>query len=459
MARTLNKSEKMDMCSGPVLKKMLVFAVPLMLSSILQLLFNAADIIVVGRFAGDDSLAAVGANSSFINLLTNFFMGFSIGVNVLVAKFIGAGKEKDASHTVHTAIALSLISGILMTVLGEALARNILIMMDTPTEILKLSLLYLRVFFLGTTANMVYNFASAILRAVGDTKRPLYYLTFAGFVNVVLNLLFVIRFEMDVAGVALATVISQCISAVLVVRCLIKENGCIKLNLKKIKIYKSKLIKILQIGLPASFQGIIFSFSNVIIQTSVNSFGPIVIAGNSAAANIETFVYAAMNAFYQSALTFTSQNVGAGKYKRINKILMAAMLSVFVVGVVLGNLAADFGHPLLGLYTKSSAVVDAGMDRLNIISRTFVLCGIMDVMVGMIRGLGYSLIPMFISLIGACGLRILWIFTFFQMERFHRIKLLYVVYDISWALTFLAYIVCYAIVKRHFKEERIGEKS
>jgi len=451
---SLATNNKMDMCSGPVLKNILAFTVPLMLSSVLQLMFNAADIIVVGRFAGDNSLAAVGANGVFINLLTNFFLGFSIGANVLVAKLIGAGKEKDASHTVHTAIALSIISGIIMTILGEALAKIILKMMDTPTEILDLAVTYLRIYFLGTTANMIYNFASAILRAIGDTKRPLYYLTLSGAVNVVLNLIFVIVLEMDVAGVALATVISQCVSAVLVVRCLIKENGCIKLNLKKIKIYRSKLTKIMLIGIPASLQGVIFSFSNVIIQASVNSFGPVVIAGNAAAGNVESFVYVAMNAFHQGALTFTSQNVGAGKYERINRILITSLLSVVVVGVVFGNLVADMGEPLLRLYTKSSAVVDAGMDRLNVICRTYALCGLMDVMVGVIRGLGYSIMPMIVSLIGACGLRILWIFTFFQIERFHRIMLLYAVYDISWAMTFIAHVICFLVVKRHFKVKR-----
>lgn len=459
MAIAMKKEKKIDMCSGPILKNILLFTIPLMLSSILQLLFNAADIIVVGRFAGDDCLAAVGANSSFINLLTNFFLGFSIGVNVLVAKFIGAGKEKDATHTVHTAIALSLISGIAMTVVGEVLARKILIIMDTPKEILDLSTTYLRIYFLGNTANMVYNFASAILRAVGDTKRPLYYLTFSGVVNVVLNLIFVILLGMDVDGVAYATVISQCISAVLVVRCLVKEQGCVKLNFSKIKIYKSKLLKIIQIGFPASLQGVLFSFSNVIIQTSINSFGPTVIAGNSAAANVESFVYVAMNAFHQGAITFTSQNFGAGKYKRITKVLITSMICVTVVGIVLGNLIADFGPPLLSLYTKSDLVVEAGMVRMNIICRTFVLCGVMDVMVGMIRGMGYSLMPMFVSLIGACGLRILWVFTFFQMERFHKIEILFYVYDISWFLTFIAHIISYIIVKRKYKEQRIGETS
>ncbi len=457
MAVAIRKENKMDMCSGPILKNLLLFTIPLMLSSILQLLFNAADIIVVGRFAGDESLAAVGANSSFINLLTNFFLGFSIGVNVLVAKFIGAGKERDAAHTVHTAIALSLISGVVMTVIGEGLAKTILIVMDTPREILDLSTTYLRIYFLGNTANMVYNFASAILRSIGDTKRPLYYLTFAGVVNVVLNLLFVIVFDMDVAGVALATVISQCISALLVVRCLMREEGCVKLYLNKIKVYKSKLIKIIQIGFTASLQGVLFSLSNVIIQASINSFGPTVIAGNSAAGNIEGFVYVAMNAFHQGAITFTSQNVGAGKYKRIGKVLVTALLCVTVVGLVLGNLVADFGSPLLSLYTKSDVVVDAGMLRLDIICRTFVLCGLMDVMVGVIRGMGYSLMPMFVSLIGACGLRILWVFTFFQMERFHTIEILYYVYVISWLLTFIAHIICYIIVKKNFKEIRNGE--
>lgn len=441
-----SKKYEMDMCSGSVLKKILLFALPLMCSSILQLLFNAADIIVVGNFAGDHSLAAVGSTTSLINLLTNFFMGLSIGANVLVARFYGAKQEKDVSKTVHTAMLLSIISGVVLTLIGCIGAEKILILMQTPDDVLRLAVVYLRIYFLGMTATMIYNFGSAILRATGDTKRPLYYLFGAGIVNVLLNLFFVIVLKMDVAGVAAATAISQCLSAFLIVRCMMKDVGCIKLNVRKLRIDKNIFLKILQIGLPASFQSVLFSFSNVIIQSSVNSFGAVTVAGNSAAANIEGFVYVAMNAFHQATISFTGQNLGAGKYERISKILITAEVCVLVVGLVLGNVVVFFGKPLLGLYTENPKVVVAGMKRLNVISRTYALCGMMDTIVGSLRGLGYAIMPMIVSLIGACGLRLLWIFTFFRMEAFHTVTSLYATYPVSWTITFVAHLICFTVV-------------
>jgi len=448
--KTKAKSAKyeMDMCSGSILGKILLFTLPLMCSSLLQLLFNAADIIVVGRFAGDNSLAAVGSTSSLINLLTNFFMGMSVGANVLVARFFGAKNQKDLSETVHTAMTLSLYSGILLTVIGLVGAEQILLWMNTPVDVLPLATLYLRIYFLGMTAMMLYNFGSAILRAIGDTKRPLYYLTIAGIINVLLNLLFVIVFKMDVAGVAAATAISQCISAVLIVRCMMKEQGSIHLELSELRVKGDKFKRILQIGLPASFQGILFSFSNVIIQSSVNSFGAVTVAGNSAGANIEGFVYVSMNAFHQAAISFTSQNVGAAKYERVNKILYMSQLCVIVAGVVFGNLAVFFGYPLLRMYTTSPAVMEAGMRRMEIICRYYAFCGMMDVMVGSLRGLGYAVMPMIVSLVGACGLRLFWIFTFFRMEQFHTVTSLYLTYPASWLLTFLAHVGCFIVVRR-----------
>lgn len=451
-----NAKYEMDMCSGPILSKILLFTLPLMFSSILQLLFNAADIIVVGRFAGDNSLGAVGSTSSLINLLTNFFMGLSVGANVLVARYFGAKQRKDLTETVHTAMMLSVCSGILLTIIGLVGAKQILIWMDSPEELLPLSTLYLRIYFLGMPAMMLYNFGSAIMRATGDTRRPLYYLTAAGVINVILNLLFVIVFRMDVAGVAAATVISQCISAFLIVRCMISEQaGEIRVELSKLHIYQDKFMRILRIGLPASFQGILFSFSNVIIQSSVNSFGPIVVSGNSAAANIEGFVYVAMNAFHQATISFTGQNVGAAKYERINKILYTSQVCVLVVGIVLGNLAVFFGYPLLHMYTTSKVVMDAGMKRMRVICSTYALCGMMDVMVGSLRGLGYSVMPMIVSLIGACGLRLVWIFTFFRTEPFHNVTSLYLTYPASWLITFLAHVVCFIIVRRKV-EKRVA---
>ena len=443
-----NKSKyEIDMCSGSILKKMLLFAVPLMFSSILQLLFNAADIVVVGRYAGDNSLAAVGSTTSLINLLTNLFVGLSVGANVLVAHYYGAKEREDLKKAVHTVITISIISGLILTVVGVIGARQFLIWMDTPKEVLDLAATYLKIYFMGMTATMVYNFGAAILRAVGDTKRPLYYLLFSGVVNVVLNLLFVIKYDMDVAGVALATVISQCISAVLVLRCLIKETGAIHLDLRCLQIDRGNFFKILQVGLPAGFQGVLFSLSNVVIQSSVNGFGETVVAGNSAAGNIEGFVYMAMNAFHQAAISFTSQNMGAGKYSRINKILYVSQLYVVIVGLTMGLFVIALGKPLLGLYSGSEAVIDAGMVRLKYIVTLYFLCGMMDVMVGSLRGLGYAIMPMIVSLIGACGLRLVWIATVFQIPKYHTIEMVYITYPITWILTFLAHVVCFAIVR------------
>lgn len=443
-----SKKYEIDMCSGPVLKKMLVFTLPLMFSSILQLLFNAADIVVVGRFAGDDSLAAVGSNTALINLMTNLFVGLSIGSNVAAARAYGAKRDNDLKTIVHTTMALSIVSGIFLTAVGIIGARFMLELMSTPEEIIGLSSVYLKIYFAGITANMVYNFGAALLRAVGDTKRPLYYLLLSGVINVLLNLLFVIVFKMDVAGVALATVISECISAVLVVRCLAHEEGAIRLILKDIRFDVPKLLLILKIGLPAGFQGIVFALSNVVIQSSVNTFGNIVVAGNSAASNIEGFVYVAMNSFYQATLSFVSQNFGAGEYKRINRILLMGQLCVVTVGVILGNTAVYFGHQLLGIYTDNPAVIEAGMIRLGIISRTYALCGMMDVMVGALRGIGYSIMPMIVSLIGACGLRLLWLATGFQLPQFHTIEMVYISYPVTWIITFSVHVICYIIVKK-----------
>lgn len=436
------------MCSGSILGKLLLFTIPLMCSSVLQLLFNAADVIVVGRFAGDHALAAVGSNASLINLLTNFFMGLSIGANVLVAHFYGAKQEKDLKETVHTAMALSVLSGIILTIIGMVSAKQILIWMQAPKEVLPLAVLYLRIYFIGMTSMMVYNFGSAILRAVGDTKRPLYYLSAAGVINVAFNLLFVIVFQMGVAGVAIATVISQTISAVLIVRCLMKEKGGIHLELREMRINKNKFKRILHIGLPASFQGIIFSISNVIIQSSINSFGATVVAGSSAAANIEGFVYVAMNAFYQGTLSFTGQNIGARNYRRVPRILLTALCCVTVIGLIIGNAAVFFGHSLLGLYTSSHAVIVEGMKRLKWLCTPYFLCGMMDTVVGSLRGMGCAVAPMVVSLVGVCGLRLFWIFTFFRMEEFHTVTSLYITYPVSWIVTLAAHAVCYLIVSR-----------
>ena len=464
MQKKCKKEYTIDMCNGPILKKMLVFSIPLMCSSVLQLLFNAADIVVVGNFAGDNSLAAVGSNTALIGLLTNLFVGLSIGANVLVAKYYGARDEKNLTKAVNTSILLSIISGIILTVIGLAGARRILIWMQTPDEVLDLAVTYLRICFLGMVPTMVYNFGSAILRSVGDTKRPLYFLFGAGIVNVILNIFLVVVFKLDVAGVAIATVISQCISACLIIRCLRYEEGGIHLDIHKLHLDKKIFAEILKIGLPAGFQGVLFSISNVIIQSSVNTFGATVMAGNSAAANVEQFVYFAMNAFYQSTISFTSQNYGAKSYHRINKILLTGQLCVITVGVVLGNLVVLFGHQLLELYTSSEEVIEAGMVRFGIVAKTYALCGIMDVMVGALRGIGYSVMPMIVSLMGACVFRLVWIATIFHIDRFHSVQVVYYSYPISWIVTNIVHIICFIwamkkIMREHEEEVKFVKAS
>lgn len=452
-AQKKEKSYTMDLCEGSILKKLLLFALPLMASSILQLFFNAADVIIVGRYAGDHSLAAVGSNGSIINLLTNMFMGLSVGANVLVARYFAAKQENEVRKTVHTAITVSVISGVLLAFIGAIAAKQMLIWMQSPAEVIDLAALYLRIYFMGMPATMLYNFGAAILRGVGDTKRPLYYLSFSGVVNVVLNFIFVVFFKMDVAGVALATIISQCISAFLVICCLLKEKSMIRLQRQYLGVDKEIFFRILQIGLPAGLQGSLFSLSNVVIQSSVNSFGAIVVAGNSAAANIEGFVYVAMNAFSQAIVAFVSQNLGAGKYERINKVVITTLFCVLTVGAVLGNAVYLLGRPLLGLYSESAVVIEAGLRRLSVVCTSYALCGMMDIMVGALRGLGYSVMPMIVSLLGACAFRIVWIAALFRTEQFHTIETIYYTYPISWALTFTVHVICFVIVRRKLKKQ------
>ncbi len=443
---------EIDMTSGSVLKKMLLFSFPLMGSSILQLLFNAADIIVIGRFAGDNSLAAVGATASLINLLVNLFVGLAIGANVLTARYYGAKRDADISQTVHTSIALSIVCGAGLAVIGILISNPILAMMGTPDEILPLSTIYMQIYFAGMPAMMIYNFGSAVLRAKGDTARPLMYLAIAGVLNVGLNMFFVISLKMDVAGVAAATSISQCLSAFLVLRCLSREPDAFKLERKLLKIHGHKLKIILQVGLPAGFQGVLFALSNVIIQSSINSYGKYVMAGSAASSNLENFTYFAMNAFYQAAISFTSQNVGAGKYERVKKILICAVSCAAVTGITIGNLTYLFGTPLLGIYSKSALVVQEGLKRMMYICIPYFLCGVMDAMTGMIRGLGYAILPMIVSLLGACVLRIIWILTVCQLPAFHHVEFVYASYPVTWAITTTAHIICYVIITKKIKK-------
>lgn len=444
---------QIDMCSGPILVKMLRFALPLMAASLLQLMFNAADIIVVGRFCGDNSMAAVGSNGSMVNLLTNFFIGLSVGTNVLAARFFGAKSDEELSKTVHTSMAISLIIGVFLTFVGFFGARQMLIWMQTPEGVLELAAKYLRIYFLGMTATTIYNFGSALLRAIGDTRRPLYYLVISGIINVILNIIFVVAFKLDVVGVGIATVITQFLSAALIVRCLLKESGGIRLVPQKLGVDRTKLGQIIRIGLPAGIQGTLFSLSNVVIQSSINLFGEVVVAGNAAAANLEGFVYVAMNSFYQAVISFSSQNFGQRKYKRIIRVELIGQACVFVTGFVLGMLLTIFGNHLMWIYTDSAAVVEAGVIRFRYIAVTYFLCGMMECLVGGLRGIGYSFAPMIVSLIGACGLRLVWLATIFQIPEFHTIDTVYMSYPISWIITALTHALCFVLLMRKVRRK------
>lgn len=433
--------------------KILMFSIPLMFSSVLQILFNAADIVVVGKFVGDTALAAVGSNSALINLVTNLFIGLSIGANVIVARYFGGKQDENTSIAVHTSIALGFISGIILTLIGIIGAPFFLRIMLTPEDVLPQAVLYLRILFAGITSMMLYNFGSAVLRAVGDTKRPLYFLLLAGIINVILNLFFVIVLKMSVAGVALATILSQALSCVLVLWCLTKEDSAIKLNFRKIRINKIKFIQILKIGLPAGFQGVVFALSNTVIQSSVNSFGSVVMAGSAAAQNIEGIVYFAMNSFYQASISFTSQCYGAKKFARINRVLAMSLLCVVAAGLICGHGLLFSGYRILGIFSSNSQVIVAGMNRLSVILSTYFLCGIMDVLVGALRGIGYSVLPMVVSLVGSCLLRLLWLATVFQMERFHTTTTVYLSYPISWAITLSVHAVCFAVLRRKLEDK------
>ncbi|MGN1341050.1 MAG: MATE family efflux transporter [Oscillospiraceae bacterium] len=458
----MKQARYIDMCSGSILRKMILFTLPIMLSGLLQLLFNATDIIVVGKFAGDNALAAVGSNTALINLMTNLFIGLSIGVNVVAARYCGSKDIRELRKTVHTAMLLSVICGVILMVVGICLAEQMLRLMQTPESIIGMATDYLRIYFCGMPFMMVYNFGNAILRAAGDANRPMVYLTIAGVVNVLLDMFCVIVLHMSAAGAGVATAASQGVSAVLMIRCLMRESeeSGLKLELKKLKIHKDKLLMIVKIGLPAGFQGTVFSLSNVVIQSSINLFGEAVIAGNSAAASIEGFVYMAMNSCYQSTLSFTSQNIGAGKYERINRILLCGLLCVVTVWAVLGlGICMTLGRPLLGLYTSGDAAIEAGLRRMLYVCGTYFLCGVMEVLVGSLRGMGYSVTPMIVSLVGACGLRLVWLATVFQIEQFHTPDTVYLSYPVSWVITVAAHVVSFSICRHRLKKKTLKSQT
>lgn len=450
------RKNEIDMCNGPLFGKVLIFSLPLMLSGILQLLYNAADVAVVGRFAGSESLAAVGSTGSLINLMTNLFIGMSVGASVVVARNLGAHNFRKAHDAVHTAIAISLVAGTVTLAIGVSLSKTFLSMMDTPSDVIDLATVYMRIYFIGMPGLMVYNFGASILRAMGDTVRPLIFLTISGFVNVVLNLLFVCVFHMDVAGVALATIISQYISAALVIICLLKLENCCHLSIKEIAFHKEEVAEMLKVGLPAGVQSSLFSVSNVLIQSSINSFGSTVMAGNAAASNIEGFTYIAMNSVYQASLTFTSQNVGAKKPERISRVAVVCLFIVTAVGLVLGSLSCIFGETLLKIYSTDAAIIPYGMVRLKYICLPYFLCGVMEVFVGLLRGMNCSTIPMIVSVFGSCVFRVLWIYTAFRVSPTQ--ETLYIAYIISWALCSAIHFICYVIIKKRITKKLNAEK-
>ncbi|WP_300393154.1 MATE family efflux transporter [Fusobacterium sp.] len=445
------KSYEMDMCSGPLFSRMLVFTVPLICSGILQLFFNAADIIVVGKFSGEHALAAVGSTSSLINLLLNLVVGVSLGASVIVGRNYGAKNKSGVRKSVHTAIAVALWAGVIMLFVGVLLSPPILKIMGTPDDVIKLSTLYMRIYFLGMPSMMLYNFGASVLRAAGDTRRPLYILAGAGVINIILNLIFVVGLDLSVAGVALATIVSESVSAFMVMKILLKTDGFLHLDLKRIKIHKKFFKEMLRVGLPAGIQGVFFNISNVLIQSSVNSFGSVVMAGNTAAVTLEGFVDTSILAIYQTTLNFTSQNVGAKKYSRIGKIFSSSLIMSVFTGVVFGGGTYIFAEKLLKICITTEEAISYGAIRLGIVSVSYPLCGVMDVGASILRGMGYSILPTIVVLIGACIFRVVWILTVFK--EYHSLVILYLSYPISWALTSIILIGCYFFLKHRFVEK------
>ena len=441
-----NKYE-IDMCNGTIMDKLITFAFPLMLSGVLQLMFNAVDIIVVGRFSGSSSLAAVGSTTALINVFTNLFIGISLGANVLAARFFAAGREKEMSETVHTSITFALISGIIMAVIGQICAKGALELMGTPEDVIGLSALYMRIYFLGMPFFMLYNYGAAILRAVGDTKRPLYFLIISGVINAVFNMVLVIVFDLGVAGVAIATVFSQMISCVLVLICLARTDASYRLYISKLGVKQEYLEQIFRVGIPAGIQSTVINFSNALLQSSVNSFGSTAMAGYTAANNVLGFLYMSINSVTQACMSFTSQNYGVGKYKRMDRVLLDCLILSVSVALLLGCGAYIFGTQILQIYTEDAQVVQCGLEILSITTVPYFLCGIMDLFPGALRGMGYSAVPMILSIIGTVGTRILWIFVFFPQYR--SLYFLFISYPGSWLATIVMQVICFIVVRRH----------
>ena len=439
------------MCNGTIMDKLVSFSLPLMLSGILQLMFNAVDVIVVGRFAGSQALAAVGSTTALINMFVNLFMGISLGTNVLAARFFAAGKDRQMSETVHTSIAFAAISGIVMVFVGIFFSKFALELMATPADVIEQSTLYMRIYFLGMPFFMLYNYGAAILRAVGDTKRPLIFLIISGVINAVLNMILVIVFHLSVAGVAIATVISQMISCILVLRCLYRSEGSYQLRFSKLMLKGCYMKEIFQVGVPAGIQSTVINFSNVLLQSSVNSFGSIAMAGYTAANNILGFLFVSVNSVTQACMSFTSQNYGVRKWKRMDKILVDCMILSMIVALVLGGGSYIFGSQILRIYTENEEVIRCGMEILSYTTLTYFLCGFMDLFPGAMRGMGFSAAPMMLSIVGTVGTRIVWIFGIFP--RYRSLSVLFISYPVSWILTIAMQVVCFFIVRRKVHEK------
>ena len=436
-----------DMTHGPLLGKILRFSLPLMASNILQMLFSAADSVVVGRFAGHASLAAVGSTVGIIALFVNLLIGASVGVNVVIAHYLGVtGHDREISRSLHTAVTLALAGGVLLGGVGVLAADAALQLMSVPTDVRPLALLYVRIYFLGTPFTMLYNYGAAILRAVGDTKRPLYFLIVSGVINAGLNMFLVIVFSLGVAGVAIATVVSQAISCVLVLRCLYKSEGSYQLRFSKLCLKKDYIIPIFQVGIPAGIQSTVINFSNVLLQSSVNSFGSIAMAGYTAANNVLGFLYTSVNSVTQACMSFTSQNYGVGKYKRMDKVLIDCLILSSGIALVMGGGAYLFGTEILQIYTGDPEVIRCGMEILSITTVPYFLCGIMDLFPGALRGMGCSAVPMILSVIGTVGTRIVWIFGIFPRHR--SLYVLFISYPGSWIITIILQVICYLIVRK-----------
>lgn len=440
-----NKFE-IDMCNGPIMSKLISFSVPLILSGMLQLMFNAVDIIVVGQFSGSTSLAAVGSTTALINVFVNLFMGISLGANVVSARCYAMGRREEMSKTVHTAITIALVSGIIMAVIGVIFAKGALLLMGTPENVINLSTLYMRIYFLGMPFFMLYNYGAAILRAVGDTKRPLLFLVISGCINAGINMLLVIVFDMGVAGVAIGTVISQFVSCALVINCLYRTKSSYQLRFSKLKIEKDYMIQIFQVGVPAGIQSTVINFSNALLQSSVNSFGSVAMAGYTAANNVLGFLYVSVNSITQACMSFTSQNYAVGKHKRMDRVLIDCIVLSISVALILGGGAYLFGTYILNIYTSDADVIKCGLEILSITTVPYFFCGIMDLFPGALRGMGYSTIPMILSIIGTVGIRILWIFVFFPMHR--SLYFLFISYPGSWIATIAMQVICYMLVRK-----------